>query len=214
MERSEWPTQDKLSSLRRRGIVPKSSYVCLCAASFGMMLGLMLGKQACKDLFLVGLTQATLFNDASLRSITLRNFTQILIFPMLFSSLFYFVCGLLQTKFMLNFASLWDLTRLNPLRSKSLGYLFKNIIAAGVSGLLCLIFSYFIWSMLAANILRLLNADAKFMSQWAGQFLLSVASGFGIFLILTAVCAYFMSRYVFMWQHRMSREEIKREGSE
>lgn len=214
MERSEWPTQERIKELRRRGIVAKSAYACSCSAVLGLIVGLIICEDACKALFSANLIDTSIFSDAHTRNRLLENLTQVLVVPLFLATATYFVCGLLQTKFMFNFSLLWDASRLNPFKSLLPISLFKSLIFALLSGLACLLVSYLIWNQLAAKVLGVLNADASYLAQWGKQFAQGILPATAIFLLLSAVCAYFVARLMFTLQHRMSREEIKREGSE
>lgn len=218
MEKTEAPSESKLAELRLEGIVPFSPLSTGCVASLVFLV--VLYAQGGKIPGLFAVYRKILQDDAPLFPVSLR---MVAIFSDMLSDVLMLIAtpaaaavaatllwGMIQTKFLFRFRAIaFDVSRINPFRLASLSSLSRTFFKALAITVLALGIGVAVALLGMGDVLRLLNHHAKYSGEWAPRFATAFMTMCGLLLTLLALAAWFTHRLLFMYRHRMTREELK-----
>lgn len=218
MSNSEFPSANKLESLRERGVVPYSSFTARCMSLLGVGLCAFvvfdgfraLGSQwkqigLASDLDLALRSNAELFTN---------RLTKLLLAPCIAALLFFVLSGLLQTRFMFRFAALApDIGRLWSWQRFGLRAIAQRFAVALLLVCLALLLGLCLAYFLLFDVLSLLNYEHRHLIDWAQSYGRSFAPVFFSVLVVAALISWLTQRYWFLWRHSMSSEEQRREAT-
>lgn len=212
-EKTEWPSEQALRRLRGEGVVPLSALACACAGALGFLSSLWFLRPRLQSLFrhlgsfdtLPDTVPSELLADAAI----------LLIVPPLVMAAAVVLVGLLQTRFLFRFdLAAFQGQRLFRLgRRGVVGRLGRVSIAVFVLGaaILC---GWVALRISWTGMLYLLNNDRLYASAWLGAvgplLLVPLCAVFGV----VGVLAWFGRRWSFLYEHRMSRQELQEEQAE
>lgn len=218
IDRTEWPTAERLESLRAQGIVPVSRY----AVRAGGLLVVLGTTYAIRDrvvrLFeraFTGTSSTTLAEASATGAQIISDLLFVMLVPIIALTIISVVLVLLQTKFLFVFSRIsFDLSRLNRLRPPDLGAMISRVLLN--LSFIAIFFVLFAGAgyLTLRLILPLVGQDLGYFARWPGTVAGSAVPLIVGALMITGFTAWIRSRFSFMLKHRMSREEVLREGSD
>ena len=219
MDRNLLPSESKLERLRDEGIVPLSIFAAKTTAAAVVLVAatLLINNWHNKistlraSLLSYSSNQETLggfftFQLLWMAKVVLGLAAIYLVFSMfatLFQSKFLFRMGFSAFRF----NRLWQLGNIS-LQTFSFRMLLILLlmVASFVVGLLLF------WAF-STNIFGVLNKDSVEILVWSSKFLTSIFLTSVILLICVAAIAWLVNRRLFLQRHKMTREELRQEGS-
>lgn len=211
LDKTEWPNEAKLKSLREAGIVPLGLFSCRCVWTVVFLCTLwslrmkfsVLGQSALGSVegqLSAGRLLALAAEAARLGAL-----------PLISASVVTIVWALFQTKFLFRmslaaptFERLAHFGFPNPLSASSriFAALVQLLVIIGC-GLLCM---RLCWT----GVLYLLNNDRLYIVAWFPAVLQAALAPICILLSISALLGWMSAKGLYLLRHRMSREEMER----
>lgn len=215
MDKTEWPTEYRLHTLRQEGVVPVSSFALRAAATFGAVFGLYMvfEKFLALGAKFEAIFEADTFGLLAVGSSFIQDSILILAAPVLGAFFATLITGFAQSRLLFLPGKISpSLSNLNIFQMPGI-----SKILAEVGQLLGLILAAFLFGgvllwMSGYSLLSLLNYDREYFISRLGEaqsLLIPIAA----FLLLLALVAIFAERFLYRLRHRMSREEVQQEES-
>lgn len=212
-ERTEWPTEDHLGELRRRGVVPISSFAAASAAAFFFAGALYSMRSKIADL--AGRAREAAGLQDILSILGGHDFAMVFVVPAVFAILGAFAAGFLQSRFLIRSGAFgFDLGRLSPFRRSGGLWLRERLALSAAAAVVGLCLALVAGAFAAYALGPLIAVDAAGLG-FAAQALLkrAVVAACAVFGA-GALIAWLTGRFFFMLRHRMTREEKASEGHE
>lgn len=212
MEKSEWPNEARLATLREAGIVPYSPFATAAAGCAALALTALVLKERSAKFF------SWLSTDWPNLSLNLATFKQLmehlvvlLVVPCAALIVTTLVVNLLQTRFLLRPKNLLSFERLNPLLKMRGGALLNYAGRSIIIGVAAFGFGILTWVISLRTLLGLLNLRAQEMPAAIGQSMHTALIYSAIITLVLTGVAWFLARMLFLNKHRMSRAEVLQE---
>ncbi len=214
MERTEWPTEKRLASLRSEGIVPLSSVSLRCLAaviifsavyfslsSFEVFLGVkayLTSDDPTAVLGFSGILAGYLLQNLLVLSLSL--FVLLLLW------------GLFQTRFLFRFGSLsFQASRLNPFRHFSIGDMFWRVVLVLATFVIGLVSGVVLLALGLGPLLAVLNRGGREPLAHMNSFVPWLFFPAMCILLASGAFAFFLRKRLFLRSHRMTRREVEQE---
>jgi flagellar biosynthetic protein FlhB len=223
-ERTEEPTQTRREDFRKRGQVAMTKELSSVLALFGTALVLwFLGRfflQNMSDIvtesigpFLVTAAREGDYKPAAIFILTKAALVLAPLFGMLFVTAIastVLQVGLLHNEEAMN----WSLDKLNPLEGLKRLFSLKALVEGFKSLLKLVVVGAVVYAMVKDQVVKIPAMSSLSISQllmFAGDLLIRLMGGVGLFLAVVAAADYFFQRWTLEKQMRMTKQEIKEE---
>lgn len=212
MSSFHWPSIEKRQRLRKEGIVPVSSFSLLSMTVIVFSIYLLISGESIVELVRMAMEANT---TGEIVDDIFPELRRLVLIPVVISALLVTLLGLLQSSFLLNFGlvalhmnRLWKFKFIPGTGEfrRMTALLVTTLFAAGVGGLVVL---------LTINpLLSLLHQPIEKMTVIMGAGVTKALILFATVFALLLVTAILGARIYFLWEHRMSQEEMRKEAAE
>jgi len=216
-DRTEQPTERKLEELREQGLVPYSHFSTALVSAALVFLSLFFLKDRwgrfTSDFRLA--LNSDWWGDMNWLDLLIEHCQVLLLVPTMCALAGILVCGLMQTRLLINFS------KLAPTFSRLLASGWPDLSVLGLrlsyalTGLVVFLTIGFVCSALSLRfVLNILNHGRDYLVSWPLDIYTVVLPFLLATLFLCAFAVRVHALHRFMHRHRMSREDILREAQE
>ncbi|MBN8548287.1 MAG: EscU/YscU/HrcU family type III secretion system export apparatus switch protein [Deltaproteobacteria bacterium] len=214
LEKTEWPNEAKLKRLREEGVVAISPFSCRCVFTLTFLCTLWLVRSSLSSIAADLQTAYTAGAfPLSVGSAVASHLTRAVLIPLLAAFSVSVLWGLFQTRFLFRFGLVaLSFERLHKIRFPSPLGLFGRMWVTAVLVLLMLAGGLLSARLCWTGMLYLLNNDRLYLSSWVQGFAQALLIPVSILLVVLALLSWFVSKFLFLTRHRMTRQELEGEA--
>jgi flagellar biosynthesis protein FlhB len=215
MEKTEFPTPEKLEELRQRGITPVSHQSLRLFVVAGVMIFVGIFGPRMLTIIAQTLTDLSLTSGASPELSSVWKFSVFLLLALFLPVALTIIVGLFQSRFTLKFSYTHgskpaNLTALESLGRRIRAAFFFSIACPLIGILFALGAAYLIWP----EILKLYVLNTASVGPAIKKLHYLIFIGGGVLAACIAITVWLVGRYRFMLVHRMTRAEVNNKEKE